>query len=181
MRVVAGKHRGRVLAEFQGRDIRPTSDRVKESLFNILMLKIPNARILDVFSGSGNLGIESISRGAKEVVFNDSSKSSIGVLKKNLDMIKENAMVYQMDYASLLSLKMKPFDVIFLDPPYATEFGKNALQLISQNNLLNKEGVIVFETDKETYPEVDGLTLSDNRHYGKTYLYFYTIDNKEIK
>ena len=88
MRVIGGRYRSRVLAEFPGEDVRPTSDRVKESLFNILALKLYGARVLDLFAGSGALGIECLSRGAKEVVFNDLSKDSLAILKKNLTMLK---------------------------------------------------------------------------------------------
>ena len=88
MRIIGGKYRSRVLAEFAGDDVRPTSDRTKESLFNILALKLYGARVLDLFCGSGALGLESLSRGAKEVVFNDSAKASIAILKKNLSALK---------------------------------------------------------------------------------------------
>jgi len=88
MRVIGGQFRSRVLAEFAGDNVRPTSDRAREALFNILSLKIYGARVLDLFAGSGALGIESLSRGAKEVVFNDISKDSIAIVKKNLTALK---------------------------------------------------------------------------------------------
>ena len=103
MRIIGGKYRSRVLSEFAGEEVRPTSDRVKESLFNILALKLYGARVLDLFCGSGALGLESLSRGAKEVVFNDCAKSSIAILKKNLSALKisansDEAKVYNLDY-----------------------------------------------------------------------------------
>ena len=88
MRIIGGKYRSRVLAEFQGENVRPTSDRAREALFNILSLKIYGARVLDLFAGSGALGLESLSRGAKEVLFNDLSRDSIAILKKNLTTLK---------------------------------------------------------------------------------------------
>ena len=91
MRIIGGKFRSRILAEFPGEDVRPTSDRVKESLFNILSLKLYGARVLDLFAGSGALGLESLSRGAGEVVFNDCAKTSIAILKKNLATLKITA------------------------------------------------------------------------------------------
>ena len=91
MRVIGGQYRSRVLAEFAGENVRPTSDRAKEALFNILSLKIYGARVLDLFAGSGSLGIESLSRGAKEVLFNDFSKDSIAIVKKNLATLKITA------------------------------------------------------------------------------------------
>ena len=102
MRIIGGKFRSRVLAEFAGENVRPTSDRAREALFNILALKIYGARVLDLFAGSGALGLESLSRGAKEAVFNDCSKDSVAILKKNLNALKipvngEEAKVYNMD------------------------------------------------------------------------------------
>ena len=85
MRVIGGKYKSRVLAQFAGENVRPTSDRAREALFNMLALKIPNARVLDLFCGSGAIGIESLYRGAKEVVFNDFSKYSVSIVKKNLN------------------------------------------------------------------------------------------------
>ena len=120
MRIIGGKYKSRVLAEFPGEDVRPTSDRAKESLFNILALKIYGARVLDLFSGSGALGLECLSRGAKEVVFNDYSKESLAILKKNLTALKipvggEETKVQHADYLVCLEQARGQFDLIFLE------------------------------------------------------------------
>ena len=133
MRIIGGKYRSRVLSEFAGDDVRPTSDRAKESLFNILALKMYGARVLDLFAGSGALGLESLSRGAKEVVFNDFSKESLAIVKKNLAALKiavggAEAKVCQYDFLSCLDVMHGTFDVIFLDPPYRYDYGKKRLK-----------------------------------------------------
>ena len=102
MRIIGGKYRGRTLVPFKGRDIRPTSDRVKESLFNILAPEISGANVLDLFCGTGSVGLEAISRGADLVVFNDVSADSLGVLRKNLELLHAQAKVYNLDFRALL-------------------------------------------------------------------------------
>lgn len=173
MRVIAGKYRGLTLAEFKGRDIRPTADRVKESLFNILSAQVSGARVLDLFCGSGNLGIEAISRGAEFAHFNDISKDSIAVLNKNLSRLKDNNYsVTTLDYSVCLARAGK-FDIIFIDPPYAADHGVNALKIIAQGNNLTEDGIAVFERDKSFEDEIAGLEKYDERKYGKTYLTFF--------
>ena len=116
MRIIGGKHRGRVLTEFKGEAIRPTADRVKESVFNILSRKIAGARVLDLFCGSGALGLECISRGAKEAVFNDCSKDSVAVLTANIKKLGEGEVctVRALDYLACLSALQGKFDIVFL-------------------------------------------------------------------
>ena len=184
MRIIGGKYRSRVLAEFAGKDVRPTSDRAKESLFNILALKIPGARVLDLFTGSGNLGLESLSRGAKEVVFNDISKESLAIVKRNLTALKipvngAEAKVCNYDYATCLDVVQGTFDVIFLDPPYALDIGKTALKKIADRGLLNQDGVVVYERDVPFTGEVMGLRAYDERRYGKAYLTFFARGNED--
>lgn len=178
MRIIGGKYRSRVLSEFAGDDVRPTSDRVKESLFNILALKLYGARILDLFSGSGALGLESLSRGAKEVVFNDCAKESLAILKKNLVALKiaangEEAKLSNCDYAVCLENVRGTFDVIFIDPPYRFEYGVNALKKIAEKGLLSENGIAVYERDRPFEGEIVGLEKYDERKYGKTYLTFF--------
>ena len=120
MRIVGGKYRSRVLAEFQGEEVRPTSDRAKEALFNILSLKIPLSRVLDLFSGSGALGIECLSRGASSVTFNDKRAESVKLLKTNLQKLgveRECVEIYSHDYLVCLAQLKGAFDLILLDPP----------------------------------------------------------------
>lgn len=171
MRIISGRYRGMVLAEFKGRDIRPTADRVKESLFNILSGDIAGARVLDLFCGSGNLGIECLSRGAAFVQFNDISKDSIAVLKKNLARIEGDWSVTNLDFRACLS-RGERYDIIFIDPPYAGEFGREALEIIANGDKLSADGVAVYERDRAFTGEAP-LELFDERKYGKTYLSFF--------
>lgn len=177
MRIIGGKHRGRVLAEFKGEAIRPTADRVKESVFNILSREIAGARVLDLFCGSGALGLECISRGAKEAVFNDCSKDSVAVLTANIKKLGEGEVctVRTLDYLSCLSVLQGKFDIVFLDPPYRFDYGVKAAQEIARRKLLSEDGVIVYERDKpfeKIVAESFGLRVADVRKYGKTYVSF---------
>ena len=170
MRIISGKYRGMVLAEFKGENIRPTAERVKESLFNIMYSHIFGARVLDMFCGSGNLGIECISRGASFVHFNDISKDSIAVLRKNLSKIEGNFEITNCDFSRCMKAD-KIYDLIFIDPPYASDAGIEALKLAAAH--LSEEGVAVFERDRSFEGEIDGLEKYDERKYGKTYLTFF--------
>ena len=178
MRIIGGKYRSRVLAEFAGQDVRPTSDRAKDSLFNILSLKLYGARVLDLFCGSGALGLESLSRGAKEVVFNDFAKDSLAILKKNLATLKipangDEAKLSNADYLVCLESVRGQFDMIFIDPPYRFDYGIKALEKISQKGLLTENGVAVYERDRPFDGEIEGLEKYDERKYGKTYITFF--------
>lgn len=178
MRIIGGKYKSRVLADFAGEKVRPTSDRAKEALFNILALKIYGARVLDLFSGSGALGLESLSRGAKGVVFNDFDKDSLAILKKNLTALKipvggEEAKVMYSDYTVALESVRGQFDLIFLDPPYRFDYGEVALKKIAQKGLLSENGIAVYERDRVFEGVIDGLEKCDERKYGKTYFTFF--------
>ena len=177
MRIIGGKYKSGVLAEFPGTDVRPTGDRVKESLFNILSLKIGGARVLDLFCGSGALGLECLSRGAKEAVFNDFSSESIRLLEKNmkaLGVVKgAEGKVYTLDFSVCLDGLKGGFDLIFLDPPYRFEYGVPALEKIARRGLLNENGIAVYERDKPFEERIDGLEKYDERRYGRTYLTFF--------
>ena len=177
MRIIGGKYRSRVLASFDGDDVRPTSDRAREALFNILAFKVINARVLDLFAGSGALGIESLSRGAKEVVFNDYSRDSLAILKKNLSTLKieigKEASVKNYDYSVCLDTLNGTFDLIFIDPPYRLDIGKIALEKSAQKGLLSKGGIVVYERDCAFEGEIADLEKFDERKYGKAYLTFF--------
>lgn len=176
MRIISGKYRSLVLAEFKGEDIRPTADRVKESLFNIIAQRVPESRALDLFCGSGGLGLECISRGAEFVHFNDISADSIKVLQKNLSRIKENNYrVTNNNFAECLMALDNKFDLIFLDPPYRLEAGREALEIISSRKILKDDGIAVLERDRAFKGEINGLRLYDERKYGKTYLSFFEV------
>lgn len=182
MRIIGGKYRSLTLAEFRGENIRPTADRVKESLFNIISARVQGAKALDLFCGSGNLGIECISRGADRVVFNDISKDSLAVLKKNLAKLKgeSNFEVFNRDFAVLLNSLSEKFDLIFLDPPYRLNAGAQALEIIARKNLLSGDGIAVLERDKPFSEEIKGLELYDERKYGITFLSFFRAEVGEI-
>lgn len=181
MRVISGKYRSLILAEFKGDDIRPTADRVKESLFNIISARIPGADVLDLFCGSGSLGIECISRGAKSVAFNDCAASSIAVLNKNLAKLKgeNNFAVTKYDYQACLRACKTPFDIIFIDPPYRLDYGVSALEIIAERGLLKPNGIAIYERDKSFQGEINGLCAFDERKYGKTYLTFFAAASRE--
>ena len=177
MRIIGGKYRSRILAEFAGEEVRPTSDRAREALFNILAMKVVGARVLDLFSGSGALGIESLSRGAKEVVFNDCSKKSVAILKKNLGALKisldEGVRITNYDYSVCLDCLTGTFDLIFLDPPYRFNYNMVALEKIAKKGLLSANGIAIAESDKPFQGEVAGLEKYDERRYGKAYFTFF--------
>lgn len=180
MRVIAGKYRSRVLAKFDGEDIRPTSDRVKESLFGILTPVIRNSSVLDLFCGSGNLGIEAISRGAKRVVFNDISKDSVSVLRKNLSALKiTEAEVYNEDYKRLLATVGGKFDIIFCDPPYKADYADEVFGAVTERGLLTEDGVIVYEREAPVECRLPDLYVSDVRRYGRTVLTFIKKKNSD--
>ncbi len=173
MRIVGGEYKGRTLVEFSGNDIRPTSDKVRESLFNILQFKIYGSSFLDLFAGTGAMGIEALSRGAKEVVFNDASKKSLQILNKNLEKIKvdKRYSVANFDACRFLQTNSKKFDIIFIDPPYGSGLGIKALSEIKSS--LADDGVVVYEEETPFNGEIVGLTVTDSRKYGRVYLTFF--------
>lgn len=172
MRVIAGKYRGRVLAEFRGKDVRPTADRVKESLFSILSPRLAGARVLDLFCGSGALGIECLSRGAGEVCFNDASAESLALLKKNLVLVKESGEISRLDFRACLSSVRGRFDLIFADPPYACDYLGEILSIAAQRKLLKEGGLVIYESERAE-AAADGWIKADERRYGRTYLGFF--------
>lgn len=167
MRIIAGKHRGRILAAFRGDAVRPTSDRVKESLFEILTPRLRGARVVDLFCGSGALGLESLSRGAGYVVFNDSSRESLSLCKKNLAALKEEGELHCLDYEPCLKILSGKYDIIFSDPPYRTSYTENILRLVAERDLLAESGLVVAESEREEVAPA-GWERVDLRSYGRT-------------
>lgn len=161
MRVITGSARGAKLKTLEGLATRPTSDRVKEAIFNIIQFDIQGRRVLDLFGGSGQLAIEALSRGADYAVIVDQSAEAVKVIKDNLKKTKfdQQASVFQMDYLRYLSTAREKFDLIFLDPPYAEKSLENALQKISEIDILSEGGIIICERpkDKVMPPEVGGF------------------------
>lgn len=166
MRVVAGRYRGKNLASPKNDDVRPTTTRIKETLFNVIQGYVADSVVLDLFAGSGALGIEAISRGAKHVDFVDRAKDSIALVYQNLKGIDGEYTVQNVDFMSALRSAYvggTKYDLIFVDPPYATALGEIALQTIFDLALLKDDGIIVFEHGSEKKYE-----LTDNRYKVRT-------------
>lgn len=172
MRIIAGKYRGRTLIPFAGKEVRPTSDRVKESLFQILSSRLAGARVLDLFCGSGALGLESLSRGAREVVFNDLSRDSLAILKKNLALLREDGICTDLDFRACLNSVSGKFDLIFADPPYREKYAREILGLVAERDLLASGGLVVYESEEELSP-VGEWEIVDLRRYGRTKISFF--------
>lgn len=173
LRVISGKYRGRVIETIQNNSIRPTTDRIKENLFNILMPYIQESTFLDLFCGSGNIGIEALSRGAKTVHFNDVQKSSIAMLKKNLHFVTEPYTITQYDYKNYLYQCKQQFDILFLDPPYHSKYAIDALSIIAEKSILKEDGCIVVESDAPIEGYSNLLECYNQRKYGNIYLTFF--------
>ena len=152
MRIISGKARGTKLYTLDGTATRPTLDRVKESLFNIIQNDIEDSTVLDLFSGSGAIGLEFLSRGAKRAVLCDSSKDAIKIIKQNVQKthFEEKVEVYNMEFTKLVErLQNQKFDIIYIDPPYATDYIKIALEKIIEFKLVDINTKIIIETDDE--------------------------------
>lgn len=167
MKVTFGKYGGRKLADNPYEHIRPTADIVKQAVFNKIMLKIEDARVLDLFCGTGALGIEALSRGAKEAVFVDKDKRSIQLTTANLKNLNINAKVVCADFLDgARMLKGSAFDVIFLDPPYKSGLYEKALLAIDKFNLLGENGLIVCEHEKGEKIDFSPFIEKETRRYG---------------
>lgn len=177
MRVISGKAKGVVLKTPQGLQTRPTAERVKEAMFSILQFDLPGARVLDLFGGTGQLGIEAISRGAKSAVFVDSSDAPCRLIQENLRRAKMEGegRVVRADYLQFLSNCRETYDIVLLDPPYAEIFLENAIKKITEIDILQSGGIIVTErpAEKPLFQEIEGYTRSKDYKYGKTVLTLY--------
>lgn len=175
MKIISGKYKGRKLDGFDIDGTRPTMDRVKESLFGTIQNYLDNSIVLDLFSGSGNLGIEALSEGASKAYLVDNNKKAIEIIKKNITNLSVlMAEVLKMDYKRALNYFYEEnilFDLIFLDPPYKTNFLEESLILIEKFNLLKDKGIIVCESnslDKIVYSSK--FTMIKNKKYGDKYI-----------
>ena len=175
MRVITGKARGRKLKTPENYDIRPTSDQVKESIFNIIQFDIEGRRVLDLFAGTGQLGIECLSRGAAEVVFIDQSREAVKIIRDNLKTCGLEAAVLQMDAVSFLRGCGK-FDLIFIDPPYESSLYEEVLKIINSVDILSDGGIIICEARREkALPELEEpYRKAKEYNYGKIKLCKYT-------
>ena len=169
MKIISGKYKGRNIEGHNLDGTRPTMERVKESLFAIIQNYLDGAVVLDLFSGSGNLGIEALSEGASFAYLVDYNKKASDTIKRNLNTIGiKDAEVINLDYKKALNyLKDKKIDLIFLDPPYKTDFIEQSIKLIDEYNILSNEGLIICENDsldKIVYP--DNYEVVKDRKYG---------------
>lgn len=184
MKVISGRIKGRSLKTLKGLDIRPTPDKVKGALFNIIGSRIIEKRFLDLFSGTGNIGIEALSRGALEVCFVDNDKRSIKLIRENLEKCgieKEFKIFFEDGIEFICSRgKKEKFDLIFLDPPYGSDLGELALEEISKTNIIEQKGLIIFEHfhKSEINREYGHIKLYKQKRLGDTCLSFFDKENK---
>ena len=176
MRIISGKARGTKLYTLKGETTRPTLDRVKESLFNIIQEKIVGSSFLDVFSGSGAIGLEAASRGAKEVILCEKDKNAIKVIKKNIEKTHLEVTLYETSFENMLEKINKKFDIIYIDPPYKTNLVYETVNKLINLNLLKTDSLIIVETDEEERVEQALKKLNVNivkkRKYGRVHLIF---------
>ena len=172
MRVITGKARGVVLKTPDGMATRPTADRVKEALFNIIQFEVPAAKVLDLFGGTGQLGIEALSRDAKSATFVDEREDACRLIKENLKRTKleSQGRVVRSDYLAFLKTCREKFNIILLDPPYAEVFLENALKMITEIDILETSGIIVAErpVGKDLPWDFPGYARSRDYKYGRT-------------
>lgn len=177
MRVITGTARGIQLKTPDGMVTRPTADRVKEAMFSIIHFDVPGADVLDLFGGTGQLGIEALSRGARSAVFVDAGEPACRLIKENLKRtrLEGQGRVVRSDYLDYLSRSHDQFDIILLDPPYAEVFLENALKRITEIDILRENGIIVTERPlgKELPWDFSGYERSKDYKYGKTLLTIY--------
>ena len=169
MRVISGSARGRRLKELPGMDTRPTTDQVKESIFNIIQFDVEGRKVLDLFAGTGQMGIEALSRGAAHATFVDLAPAAAKIVRENVELTRFNdvSRVVQSDWRGFLSSCREKFDLIFLDPPYRTDMLENAMQTIAAIDILSEHGIMICESplDKQL-PE-----LAAPYEKGKEYRY----------
>jgi len=185
LRIIAGKARGHKLIPPATMETRPTLDRVKEAMFSSIQSYIPEAVVVDVFAGTGSLGLESASRGASEVYLFDKSSVTFPLLKQNVENLKFQDFCFPMNvdaYAGLKNLasKGKKFDIIFIDPPYCKEMIQEAMKIISENEMLKNDGIIVTKIDtiEEIYEGYVDIRLTKSKKYGNTTVCYYKYEEK---
>lgn len=181
MRVITGTARGRKLGQLQGMDTRPTTDQVKESIFNIIQFDIEGRRVLDLFAGTGQLGIEALSRGAAGCTFVDQRRDAAALVRSNLKLcrLSDRARVVQGEALSLLASDRERYHLVFLDPPYQTELLENALKKIAEIDILMENGIIICESPADkVLPELPQPYRKGREYrYGKIKV---TVYRKEV-
>lgn len=182
MRIISGTARGTKLFTLEGQNTRPTLDRVKESLFNIIQSEIKDSVFLDLFSGSGAIGLEAASRGAEKVYLCDNSREATNIIKKNIEKthLNEKVKLLNFDYEDVLKNKInEKLDIVYIDPPYNSDFAINSVNIILEKKLVNENALIIIETDEEKRI-IEGLEnkkieIVDKRKYGRAILIFLKI------
>ena len=175
MRGISGSRGGLPLKSLPGLDTRPTTDKVKGTIFNILFDRVAGKKVLDLFSGSGAMGIEALSRGAESATLVDSSPKAAEIIRKNLDFTKLSANVVCRPADKFLVGCNEKFDIIFMDPPYFSNHIPDCFKIIAEKEILSEGGIIVAESDKqEVFPsEISSFFLKDERFYGRVAVRFY--------
>ena len=166
MRVISGKYRGKKLNSPIGNEVRPTGDKVKESIFNVIQFDVAGSRFLDLFCGSGSMGIEAISRGAKYTLFADLSKSSVALTQDNLKGIGEDHKVVNRDWHDTLYSADGKWDFIFADPPYMTDYICDICQIVKERGLLAEDGYIIYEHSQKQYTLPSGMYIAKRKQFG---------------
>lgn len=181
MRVISGVARGTKLESIESLETRPTLDRVKESLFNIIQNKIDDSEVLDLFAGSGAIGIEFISRGCKKAYFCEKSREAARMIRKNLEKTRflDKSQIFEKDYKKCLELLAGDnvkLDIVYIDPPYKQDLAVKAVEQIISLDLLKKDGIVIIETDEKErdLKEIEKLEVEvyDLRKYGRAHLIF---------
>ena len=183
MRVITGSARGRRLGELKGMETRPTTDKVKESIFNFIQFDVTSARVLDLFAGTGQLGIEALPRGAKSAFFVDKRADAVKLVRENLALchLEENAQVICGDSLAALGTQSGRFDIIFLDPPYESGLLEQAMEKIAQFDILSPHGIIIAESPQnQVLPELPApYSLYREYRYGKIKVSIYHREGEE--
>lgn len=184
MRIIGGKARGTKLYTLEGENTRPTLDRVRESLFNILQHQIYDCIFLDLFAGSGACGIEAVSRGAKKAILCDHSKQAIEIIRKNVEKThsQEQIEIYHGSFTEQLKQMQEKIDIAYIDPPYQTDFASQAIQIMLEQNLIKEDSILIIETDqeqkiKEQLKDI-AIEIIDERKYGRVHLIFLSQKRK---
>lgn len=181
MRVISGKARGTKLSSIESLSTRPTLDRVKESLFNIIQNNLKGAVVLDLFAGSGQLGIEALSRGADKAYLCDINRDAVKMIKQNLEKtkLKDKAVVINEDYKKALRIlnTNEKFDIIFIDPPYKEDIAVDSIIDITHESRLKENGIMIIETDEierdlREINKIENIKIIDQRKYGRASLIF---------
>lgn len=166
MRVISGKYRGKRLDSPIGNDVRPTGDKVKESIFNVIQFDVADSRFLDLFCGSGSMGIEAISRGASYTLFSDFSKASISLTQNNLKGVAEAHRVVNRDFRDTLYTAEGKWNFIFVDPPYKSDYIEEICQIVKDRRLLSEDGYIIYEHSDKQYKLPGGMYIAKRKSFG---------------